>query len=185
MSQTNAICVPGKDIPNSFNTYIQTCRSDNDISRSSNFFNQSVSTIKDKFQALRAQFDDLIQTGDSMAALMSLSQNTRSDVANRTTALKKQHDELLHSINEKRRISDSADKSFVEEIMHKTPHMELKPSIQDGALFLFWSGWLILALTLVYIRASSPGGGVGAGFFTFLLLTLLTVAVYGLLLRIA
>ena len=69
--------------------------------------------------------------------------------------------------------------------MHKTPRKELAPSIQDGVLLLFWFGWLTMMITLVVIRWLSPGGTWKAGLFTLLLLTILTICVYGLLLRIA
>jgi hypothetical protein len=100
-------------------------------------------------------------------------------------AKKRKEQEVIRKAAEKRRIADSADKSFIEDIMHKTPRKELAPSIQDGVLLLFWFGWLTMMVTLVVIRWFSPGGTWKAGMFTLLLLTILTVCVYGLLLRIA
>jgi len=182
---TNAICVPGTDIPNAFNTYIKSCRSNEDSARASNFFSESISTIQDQFHLLRAQFDDLIKTGDAVDTMANLTGNSSGGVSSRIENLQQKHKTLQDSIEEKRRIANSADRSFLEDIMHKQPHRELAPSIQDGALLIFWFGWLVMVLTLVAIRWFSPGGTWQAGMITLLLLTLLTVCVYGLLIRIA
>ena len=185
MSTPDGRCVTGTDIPNNFQTYMDVCRSKDVKDVSSNFFEQSTRTIQEQFITVRAQSLDLITTGDSVDAVMNLSGNSGSEVKKRIDTLGKQNRELLQSIDEKRRIADSADKSFIEDIMHKTPRKELAPSIQDGVLLLFWFGWVTMMVTLVVIRWFSPGGTWKAGLFTFLLLTILTICVYGLLLRIA
>jgi hypothetical protein len=185
MSTPNGICVPGTDIPNNFATYMDKCRSNEIKDVSSNFFEQSTKTIQDQFTTLEAQCSDLITTGNSVDTLLHLTENSGSEIKKRIDSLGKQNKDILHSIDEKRRIADSADKSFIEDIMHKTPHKELLPSIQDGVLFLFWFGWLTMMITLVVIRWFSPGGTWKAGLFTLLLLSILTLCVYGLLLRIA
>ena len=185
MSNQDGRCVPGTDIPNNFQTYMDVCRSDGVKNLATNFFDKSTRTIQEQFATLRAQYTDLIATGDSVNTLLNLTGNSGTEIKGRINTLTTQKNELLQSINEKRRIADSADKSFIEDIMHKTPRKEFIPSIQDGVLFLFWFGWLTMMITLVIIRSFSPGGTWKAGMFTFLLLTILTICVYGLLLRIA
>jgi len=185
-NKKNAICINGTREQKAFTDYVSQCRSDNDTARSTNFFSESVTTIQSQFENLRAQFDDLIHTGDSISSIMNLTGNTATHADSKITSLTKRKEVLLQTLKEKRRIADSADKSFLEDIMHKTPgKKELAPSLQDATLLLFWSGWITMVLTLTAVRWFSPGGTWQAGAITFILMVLVTGALYSLLIRIA
>ena len=92
---------------------------------------------------------------------------------------------ILEEIKKNRLISESSDKAFLEDIMHKVPRQELTPSLQDGSLAFFWFGWLMMVFTLTYVRWSSPGGGVFAGLTTLFILTIISVCLHSLLLYVA
>jgi hypothetical protein len=184
-NKKNAICVNGTREFKAFNDYISKCRSDDDTARSTNFFSSSAGLIQVQFQILRAQLDDLIHTGDSISSIMNLTGNTTKQADSKIISLSKKKEVLLQTLKEKRRIADSADKSFLEDIMHHKPKTELAPSLQDATLLLFWSGWITMVLTLSAVRWFSPGGTWQAGGVTLLLLLLVTVALYSLLIHIA
>jgi hypothetical protein len=178
-----AICtVPDKT---SFTEYMARCRTTADESRATNFFIESKVKFKNIFNDFRAQYDDLIITGDQFSTLAGLSGATTGKANDQLNALSKKETMLLAELKSYRRISDSADKSFLEEIMHGRPQKELAPSLQDAVLLLFWFSWLVMSITLVAVRWGSPGGGWRAGSFTLLLMLLVTLFLFALLNQIA
>jgi len=181
----DAMCLTGTSETTTFNNYIAKCRTSNDTAMSMNFFSEAKAKLKDTFTTLRAQFDDLLMTGDSVNTLANLTGTTTGAVDNQILDLKSKKTKLLNEIKHYRRLSDSADKSFLEDIYNGTPQKELIPSLQDIAMLLFWFGWSIMVFTLTAVRWFSPGGTWQAGLFTLLLLILVTVCVYALLIRIA
>ena len=183
MSQ-QAKCVSGP-VVTSFNEYVRDCRTNDDRSRATNFFSSSKEKYKAIFRDFRAQYDDLIVTGNQFNTLAGLSGATTSEANSQLNALSKKKDMLLEEIKGYRRIGDSADKSFLEDIMHGRPQKELAPSLQDGVLLLFWFSWFVMSVTLVAVRWGSPGGGWRAGSFTLLLMLLVTLFLYAILKQVA
>lgn len=183
MSQ-QAKCLTGPVVTN-FNEYVRDCRTFDDKARANNFFSASKEKYKAIFSDFRAQYDDLITTGNQISTLAGLSGATTSEANSQLNDLTKKKDMLLEEIKGYRRISDSAEKSFLEDIMHGRPQKELAPSLQDGVLLLFWFGWLVMSLTLVAVRWGSPGGGWRAGLFTLLLMLLVTIFLFALLKQVA
>lgn len=175
-----AKCLTGQVVTN-FNEYVRDCRTSDDTSRGNNFFSQSKEKFKIIFTDFRAQYLDLVHTGDRFSVLAGLSGATTSEANNQLNILSKKKTLLLADINRYRRISDSSDKTFMEDIMHGRPQKELAPSLQDAVLLLFWFSWLVLSITLVAVRWGSPGGGWRAGSFTLLLMLLVTLVLFALL----
>ena len=173
-------CLTGPTVTG-FNTYVSQCRSTDDTSRGNNFFSQSKDKFKNIFTDFKAQYTDLLHTGDSFSVLAGLSGATTSEANNQLNILSKKKTLLLADINSYRRIGDSSDKTFMEDIMHGRPQKELAPSLQDAVLLLFWFGWLVLSITLVAVRWGSPGGGWRAGSFTLLIMLLVTLVLFALL----
>jgi hypothetical protein len=179
----SAICTtPGTT---SFTAYMASCRTPNDLSMANNFFSESKAKFTNIFSDFKAQYSDLITTGNNVNTLANLSGATVGGANTQLNSLSKKKTELLAEIKSYRRMSDSADKSFLEDIMHGTPQKELAPSLQDAVLLLFWFSWILISLTLVLVRWGSPGGGWRAGSFTLLLLFLVTLFLYALLNQVA
>jgi len=183
--QRDASCLGGTNETNAFQSYLGKCRTNADTTRATNFFNESLQSIQDTFQKLRAQGDDLIILGDSMAAITNLSGNSINGVNNRIKDLQNQVKELQTTKNKYLQHSKSADKSFLEEVMNGTPQAQTAPSLQDATLLLFWFGWIVMIFTLTAVRWFSPGGSWKAGIFTLFLLILVTACLYALLVQIA
>lgn len=182
---TNAQCLGSSQLARSFTQYVQQCRtSTGDVSRTNNMF-PVARAFKNNFTDLRSQFDDMITTGNSMSALANLSGATVSGADQQIRQLEEKKGSLLSEINKQRRISESADRTFLEDIMNGTPQQQTAPTLQDVTLLLFWFGWLTLTILLVYIRWASPGGGWKSGLFTLALLAFVTICVYALLIRVA
>ena len=181
--QTDARCLnPGAT---DFNTYVSICRTSDDNARANTFFSEADATYKASFQQLRAQYDDLIVMGDASNTLSSLAGATTDQVKSELNALSKKKDLLTAEISNYRRISESADKTFLEDIMQGTAKEQLTPTLQDVSLFLFWIGWLFIFITLVTVRWGSPGGGWRSGVTTLVLMTLVTIVLYALLKQVA
>lgn len=71
----------------------------------------------------------------------------------------------------------SAERTFLDEIMNDTPKESLIPQIQDMALLLFWFSWALISAILIFVRLTSPGGGMKAASFTLVVMALLTLLV--------
>ena len=178
-------CLFGSNEKKTFDDFIKSCGDFNDQRRVKDFFKNSTYNVIGTFQLLRGEFDDLITSMDSINNMRTITQNTDEDIKARVRALEKKKENLLEEIKKNRLISESADKAFLEDIMHKVPQKELTPSLQDGALAFFWFGWFMMVLTLTYVRWFSPGGNAIAGLVTLLILLIISVCVYGLLMRVA
>lgn len=182
----NAKCLVGTSESRTFQQYVTDCRTSQDRTRATNFFSESIQKYKDAFESLRAQFDDLIITGDSMNSLVSLSGATTDGVNKQIDTLTKRKDQLLSEINQYRMAGGAADKSFLEEIMHdRAPKKEVAPSLQDVTLLLFWFGWVVMGVTLVAVRFMSPDGNWKSAAFSLVILLLVTVCLYAILKQVA
>jgi len=181
----DAVCLSNTSETANFSSYINQCRKSIDTSRANNFFSKSIAHYKGIFQQLRAQFDNLIISGDSQSTLASLSGNTEITVDGQINSLTKRREELIYQVKKTRNESQSHDKMFLDDIMHKKEKKELYPTLQDFALGLFIFGWVLMSCVLIFIRASSPGGGWLAGIFTFFILLIISIFLYTLLLYVA
>jgi hypothetical protein len=181
----DATCLPGTGESTTFEQYVKRCRTAQDQQRANNFFSESIAQYKESFEQLRAQYDDLIVSGDSMNSLLSLSGGTVSAANNQINQLTKKKDMLKAEKDSIERQSQAADKSFLEEVMHGTPKPELAPGLDDIVLLLFWVSWLILGIALISVRTFSPMGGWRSALFSLTLLLLITVCLYGVLKQVA
>ncbi len=181
---TNAQCLRSAGLGQSFDQYVNNCRTNADTMMARRIFPNS-GIFKDTFQYLRAQFDDILTTGDSMNALMNLSGSTVSGTDQQIRQLQEKKNSLTAEISKYRRISESADRSFIDDVMNGAPKEQLTPTLQDVTLLLFWFGWLTMIITIVFVRWASPGGGWKSGIFTLALVLLVTLCVYAVVVKIA
>lgn len=180
----NAQCLQSSALGQSFNQYVSQCRTNPDTTMARNMF-PDANAFKNVFQQLRSQFDDMLMTGNSMSALVNLSGATVSGADQQIRQLQEKKDTVRSEISKQRRISESADRTFLEDVMNGAPQEQTAPTLQDVTLLLFWFGWLTMSVVLVYIRWASPGGGWRSGTFTLALIGFVTICVYALLLRVA
>jgi hypothetical protein len=117
----NSSCLGGTNETKAFQNYLGTCRTNADTTRATNFFSQSLQSIKDTFQSLRAQGDDLIIMGDSIMAVANLSGNSVDAVDTRIGGLQREKKELQEERDTYQRHSKTSDKGFLEEVMNGTP----------------------------------------------------------------
>jgi hypothetical protein len=182
----NAKCLVGTNESRTFQQYVADCRTSQDNVRATNFFSESTQKYKEAFDSLRAQFDDLIITGDSMNSLVGLAGATTDGANRQLDTLTKRKDQLLSEINHYRLQGGAADKSFLEDVMHdRAPKNEVAPSLQDVTLLLFWFGWLVMVFTLVAVRYLSPDGNWRSAAFTLVIMLLVTVCMYAILKQVA
>ncbi len=181
---TDAQCLRSAGLGQSFDQYINNCRTNPDTMMARRLFPDST-VFKNTFQELRGQFDDILTTGNSMNALVNLSGATVSGADKQIQQLQEKKNSVQAEIGKYRRISESADRSFMEDVMNGTPKEQLTPTLQDVTLLLFWFGWLTMIITIVFVRWASPGGGWKSGVFTLALVLLVTLCVYALIVKIA
>jgi hypothetical protein len=184
-NQGDSICLANTTQTADFGAYINTCRKALDTSRVNNFFSKTSSEFKGLFQQLRAQYDNLIVMGDSQNSLASLSGNNQQGVSDQIKSLTKKKEELTYEVKKLQSQAQSSDKMFLDDIMHRQEKQEVFPSIQDFALGLFVFGWIMMSFVLIYVRGTSPGGGILPGFITFLLLLIVSMCLYGILSYVA
>ena len=176
----NATCLSTSAQTSQFKSYINTCTgsiNQNDAAVAATFLSESINKYKDIFNSHRAQYDDLVITGNNLAAM---SGNT-GDMDSQINKLAMQKSKLQREIDANRAESGAYDQSFLEDIYNGTPEKKLAPTLQDVALLLFWFGWLIMSIVLIAVRVMSPGGSFKAGLFVFVILLLTTLCVYAII----
>jgi hypothetical protein len=182
-NERDATCLGGTEDSSRFQSYVSRCRTTDDTRVAMNFLTQTLEKYKAVFQNYRDQFNNLMISADALAS--NTNAQTRQQLEDQKNALFKRRDTLKQEISNYRRISDSAEKAFLEDIYHGTPQKEESPTLQDVALFSFWLGWLVMGLVLVAVRWGSPGGNFMSAVFALLILALTTVCVYALLKQVA
>lgn len=179
--QTSAKCLPNSQETQQFREYINSCRTAKDTTIANTFLSGSIEKYIDLFDSYRAQYTNLMINADSVSALSSNTTTLKSELQSSM----KHAEKLKDDIKEYRQKIGSSDKTFLEEIYNGTPTQETAPTLQDIALLLFWFSWLVMTVTLVFVRWTSPGGGWKAGLFALVVLLLVTLCVFGILAQVA
>jgi hypothetical protein len=133
------------------------------------------------FETLRGQTTDLLQTGDKVSILADTGANTTAAANERVNALSRSRDLLRAEKQKYRRQAETADKAFLEDVMHGNPKGSPAMTLQDATLLLFFFSWLLMIVVLVAVRWGSPGGSFGSAALTLLLLLFVTIVLYGLI----
>lgn len=173
----NSKCLSTSSETSQFKTYIDQCKTPSDTAVATTFLSGTIDKYKGLFSTRRAQYDDLIITGNNLAAL----NGSTGDMDSQINKLSKQKAELQHQIEVNRSESSAYDQTFLEDIYNGTPDKKLAPTLQDVSLLLFWFGWLVMSVVLIYVRTMSPGGTFQSGLFVFVLLLLVTLCVFAII----
>lgn len=181
--ERDATCLSGTEDSTKFQSYVRRCRTTEDTRIALNFMTDTLEKYMKVFQNYRDQFNNLIISADAIA--VNTNSETTKKLEDQKKALFNRRDKLKEEIAQYRRLSESAEKSFLEDIYRGTPQKEEIPTLQDVALFTFWLGWLIMGLILVAVRWGSPGGTFMSAVFALLILALTTVCIYALLKQVA
>jgi hypothetical protein len=134
---------------------------------------------------MRAEFDNLLIAGDNAAAIASLTGSTTSEANTQLSELTKKKDMSIAEMKQLRAKIEASDRTFLDTVMSGPNEKQNAPSLQDVALLIFWFGWIVITVTIVAVRWTSPGGGWRAGFFTLGLMALVTLCVYAILVQVA
>jgi len=181
-NQGSAKCLPNSAESAQFKQYIDSCRTQQDTAIATTFLSETIDKYIPLFDSYRSQYTDLMLSADGLNS--STSNVGKLDESK--NALHKQKEKLKAEIKYNRRISNSSDKTFLEDIYNKTPPKKtLIPTFQDIALLLFWFSWLMMSIVLVAVRWLSPGGGWMAGLFTAVIILLVTMCVFALIAQLA
>ena len=177
----SASCLPNSAESQQFQKYLTSCRTTQDTRIANTFLSETIEKYIGLFDSYRAQYTDLIMNADNLYALTS----NASSLNDEHNALHKQKDKLKHKIKHYRMKASASDKVFLEDIYNGNPKAELAPTLQDITLLLFWFGWLVMSITLIVVRWTSPGGGWQAGLFVTIILLLVTLCVFAILVQVA
>jgi hypothetical protein len=184
INKADAKCLIGTAETKNFQEYVAQCRTTDDTRRAKNLFAPSIADFTGAFEKMRAEFDDLMIIGDGTAVMANLAGNTTGQVDSQLSGFQKRKDMLLAELKAVRTQVQGIDKGFLETIMQGTPEKELAPTLQDWSLLLFSFAWMVMVLTLTAIRYISSGGWKPAA-FTFAILMLVTLCLYGILQQVA
>ncbi len=183
VNQRDATCLPGTQDSATFKNFIEKCRLEKDTQTANTFLSSTLEKYNGVFSKYRDQFTDLIFTADQLAD--SMTGASMHNVVEQIKAYHNKKTQLKSEIDHYRNVSNSAEKTFLEDIYKGNPKPEVAPSLQDIALLTFWFAWLVMSLTLIAVRWFSPGGNLLSAFFTFALLFFVTLAVYGVMIQVA
>lgn len=184
-SALQAQCLANTSQTQTFNSYIQSCRTNSDTVRANNLFSPAINEFKNTFTQMRAEFDNLLIAGNNAAAIASLTGATTAEANGQLSELSKKKDMTLAEIKNLRTQIEASDRTFLDKVMSGPFEKQTAPSLQDVALIIFWFGWLVVTVTIVAVRWTSPGGGWRAGLFTLGLMALVTLCVYAVILQVA
>ncbi len=184
INTAQAKCLTGTAETKNFEEYVTQCRTTDDSRRANNLFAPAIADFTGAFEKMRAEFDDLVIIGDGTMAMANLAGNTTGQVDDQLVGFQKRKDMLLAELNAVRNQVQGIDKGFLETIMQGTPEKELAPTLQDWSLLLFSFAWMLMVITLTVVRYSSSGGWKPAA-FTFAILMLVTLCLYGVLQQVA
>jgi hypothetical protein len=174
---TNAKCV-NPDEQAKFRSFLDTC-----IPQlpGGQVFQNAYDRYVGLFETLRGQATDLLQTGDRISVFADTGASTTAAANERLNALTRSRDTLRAEKNKFRRQAETADKAFLEDIMHGNPKGSPAMTLQDATLLLFFFSWLVMTIVLVSVRYGSPGGSLTSAGLTVLLLLFATSVMYGLI----
>ncbi len=186
---TNAICMSTTNI-------VQDKKLDQIINDCLNSTGDSATKVNTIFKSLESQFIDawvqsrevfnkLSYTYDGIKNLKQNTNSTITDADATITTLTKKKERLSEELKRYRSEAEAKNQSFLDSILQGTPKETLTPTLQDATLLLFWFGWILLGVTLIFVRWMSPGGGWKSGLFATLLLLLVTLCLYAVLQKVA
>jgi hypothetical protein len=182
----NATCLNGQNVGNmTFETYVNTCLKDGDRTKLNTLFNEFGDKIGLTYNAAWREFSALMATYDGINTFKTNTNSTTTDADATLVTLNKKKEELKEELKRYRSEAEAKNQSFLDSILQGTPKETLTPTLQDATLLLFWFGWILLGVTLIFVRWFSPGGGWKSGLFATLLLLLVTLCLYAVLQKVA
>jgi hypothetical protein len=186
-AQENAKCLGDVSIGDqTFGQFVNTClQSNNNNTRLNTIFKSLESQFIDAWVQSRAEFGNLMNTYKGINTFKQNTNSTTTDADATITTLTKKKEDLSEELKRYKSEADAKNQSFLDSILQGTPKETLSPTLQDATLLLFWFGWILLGVALIFVRWMSPGGGWKSGLFATLLLLLVTLCLYAVLQQVA
>lgn len=185
-SDTNSICLTNAQLgSNTFPQYVQTCLKDGDLARVNTIFKSLESQFIDAWRESRAEFGNLLNTYIGINTFKKNTNSSTEDANATLTTLTKKKDQLEEELKRYKSEAEAKNQSFLDSILQGTPKETLTPTLQDATLMLFWFGFILLGVTLIFVRWFSPGGNWKSGLFASILLILITLCIYAVLQQVA
>lgn len=178
---TDAKCTNNSIETTQFKSYINSCRTPEDLRRATTFIGNTIEKYVTLFDSYRSQFTDLMISADGLNNSMGNADSINQQIS----GLQETKNKLKKEIEEYRVLSNNSDKTFLEDIYYGTPKKLLAPTVQDITLLIFWFSWLIMSIVLIIVRTVSEGGGWKSGLFSFVILLLVTVCIFAILQQVA
>lgn len=159
-----------------FNT---ACASGNDNGRQTNFLNNFTDEFTSQKDSLNSNYDNLKQTANALNDY-SGGRTFSQDITARRNELTKQKQTLQKELQTYQEKSQVEDRDFLDSIMHNGPPQdEAFPTLQDVGIGIFLIGWILVGILLIYIQKINVGWK--GSFMVFLLYTVATILVYGII----
>jgi hypothetical protein len=178
---TNAQCVPGTGaLSKDFNKYISECGTPNDTSRTNNLFTQD--NFTESITTVQALATDLILSNTNASTLQT---NSSTDQTNRIKSLTSQQTKLQDELDHLTRETQAAERGFLDIVTTETPTSKNYPTLQDISLGIFLLGWLILGLSLVFVKMFGPQGNIRGGLIVLVLFFFISMVVYSIMKQVA
>lgn len=178
---TNAQCLPGSGtLAQNFNSYISQCGTSSDASRTNNLFTEDDFT--GSIDTAKALVTDLILSNQNVSTLQ---RSSSSDQTSRITGLTNQEQKLQSELDNLIRQTQAAERAFLDIVTTENPTSKNYPTLQDISLGIFLLGWLILGLSVVFIKMFGPQGNVRGGLLVLVLFFFITMVVYTIMKQVA
>jgi len=178
---TNVQCLPGSGtLAKNFDTYVNQCATNNDTSRTNNLFTQNDFT--GSIDTAKAIVTDLILSNTNASTLQK---SSSSDQTSRIASLTQQKTKLQKDLDNLTRETQVSERGFLDIVTSETPTSKNYPTLQDISLGIFLLGWLILGLSLVFVKMFGPNGNIRGGLIVLVLFFFISVVVYSIMKQVA
>ena len=178
---TNAQCLPGSGtLAQNFNSYIAQCGTPSDAIRTNNLFTQDDFT--GSIDTAKALVTDLMLSNQNASTLQT---SSSSDQTTRITSLKNQQEKLQTQLDDLTRQTQAAERGFLDIVTTEKSTSKNYPTLQDISLGIFLLGWLILGLSVVFIKMFGPQGNIRSGLLVLVLFFFITMVVYTIMKQVA
>jgi len=155
------------------------CASGEDNGRQTNFLSNFINDFNAQRDSLNSNYQNLVSTANALNDY-SGGRSFTKDIEARKNELTKQKQTLQKELQTYQEKSQIEDRDFLDNIMHNgTPQEEAFPTLQDVGIGIFLIGWLLVGILLIYIQKINVGWK--GSFMVFLLYTVATVLIYGII----
>lgn len=166
-----------------FEAIVRDCSSFDDVQQRNLFLNTFQDSYNSLIENLKTQITNMLfVTGNGASGNSSVAttmNTTKTGLEKEKARLEAQKKALEEEV-------EATERNFLDSIYNKEePGKNDMLTLQDVALAVFALGWLLMGLTLIYLRAVGPTGSFRGAMIVLVVFLFVTILMYGILQQLA